>query len=127
MDVSLTSLDTNTYIGKLFKGAFQAVITPYASSASPTPTTSASVYAGAPPPQGSNYANLQDSLLDSAYQAAISSPVSERCQHWVDFQEELLRSDHLLPLVSRQYSWFGKSVGFVAWGGYLDGSSIRAK
>src|SRR5579884_1579422 len=98
--------DTSTWISSyLFPGNYDATILQVNGTA-PLPAKLASRLSG--PPKIPNYARINDPVLDREYAAAEASTGAQSCQHWANFQEELLKHYDYLPLVAQTNHWFSR-------------------
>jgi peptide/nickel transport system substrate-binding protein len=96
-DVNLSVLDNTTFAQNLLNSNFDvSIITGVV--VTPTIAAASKRISGPVPPQGTNYPQNNDPMLDSEAAAAQQVTGAESCTHWANFQQELWKAFHLRPL-----------------------------
>jgi peptide/nickel transport system substrate-binding protein len=107
--VKLSVLDNTSFSQNLTAGNFDISIV---AGVVPTPTIApaAQRISGPVPPKGTNNSRTFDSVLDSEAAAAQQTTGAESCKHWANFQEQLWKRWHLLPLATPYDGFFTRNV-----------------
>jgi peptide/nickel transport system substrate-binding protein len=98
--------DYNTFIQALTQSNFDAFTTNYPFD-QPNPNRALVTNIG---PNNSSKSNQPE--VEKEYAAAESSVGAERCQHWANVQQMLIKNYSLLPLASPQIFWFSRGIEF---------------
>jgi len=117
--VKLNNVDFVTYTGILFGTAtpWDVATLPFGPPI-PTPFAVNGFVSGATPAQkGTNAAYINNSTYNSESAAGLASTGAERCKHWANAQEALLKSYDIKPLAYTSLHHFGKNVQFRVIGG----------
>jgi peptide/nickel transport system substrate-binding protein len=80
------------------------------SSAGPFPGPIAARLSGPLPPKGSNFALISDPVVDQEGAAGRASTGEEACKHWTTFQEQILKSWYVQPLIHPAADVFTKGI-----------------
>jgi peptide/nickel transport system substrate-binding protein len=98
--------DYNTFITALSTSNFDAFTTNYPFD-QPNPNRALVTNIG---PNNSSKSNQPE--IEKEYALAESSVGTERCQHWDNVQQMLIKNYSLLPLASPQIFWFSRGIDF---------------
>jgi peptide/nickel transport system substrate-binding protein len=123
-DVTLSVPESTTFSQNLLNSNFEVSII---TGSVPTPTIAAAAkrISGPPPPKGTNYPQISDPVLDSEAAAGQGAIGAESCRHWANFQQQLWKKWHLLPLDTPYAEAFSRNVDLsVALGGAGDRSLV---
>jgi peptide/nickel transport system substrate-binding protein len=110
VDARITG-DFNTFLQRGAKGDFDVLTTVYPFD-QPNPNNALNTFLGAPIPTGSNWTKSSNPAAEAAFAAAEGSVGAERCQHWSDVQQELLKTWSIMPTASPNIYWFGRGIEF---------------
>lgn len=116
VNVTLSNSDFATFVKNLLAGNFDATFVVLTNTL-PSPSVKANRVTGPASPKGSNYAAINDPILERDTAAGHALLVPQSCQYWVDFQEELWKSWHLLPLDATTNYVFSNNIEMSLAGG----------
>jgi peptide/nickel transport system substrate-binding protein len=126
--LTLKTTDNLTYATNLINGAFDlAAVTSPSPFSTPGPVINL-IYSGAIPPAGRNYAAITDPTINNDVNQALATVGAESCKHWVDYQLDMLKGHHVLPLSTLNLNWFtrkGQSPALASFGLQIEPYSLR--
>lgn len=108
-DVTLSNPDYTTFALGITNGKYEvSVIT--TSTPGPFMGPVSKRISGNSPPLGTNYAWTTDPVLNNEAAQAEATLGAESCKHWANFQEEIWKKWHLLPLAAPYGENFSKNI-----------------
>jgi peptide/nickel transport system substrate-binding protein len=103
------SADFNTFIQMGAKSDFDALTSAQAWD-QPNPNGSLSITLGKAPPNGSNWTKSNQVDIEKEFTLATSTVGDERCQHWANVQEMLLKNYAIWGLATPNNYWFARGI-----------------
>ena len=117
-------LEFGTFIQRLVKSDFDAVVQQN-SSETPSPTAGAANWIGPVPPAGLNWPRTANPEAEKEFTLAQTTVGAERCQHWSNVQRLLLQGFNILPLAAPSTQWFSRGLDFAPGVSGVDVRYIR--
>lgn len=124
VEVTLKSV-TNAEIGQLIvggQGSWDATLLPLGVT---LPSELTPFFSGATPPNGVNFASINNSAYAAAVQEASAIPGADGCPKWTAAEQALFDHVDIVPFVFSSVPTFGKGATFELTQGGLDPSTIR--
>ncbi|WP_432975934.1 ABC transporter substrate-binding protein [Dactylosporangium sp. CA-233914] len=91
------------------------------------PNQLVSVFQGAAPPDGSNFAHLANSTYDSEVKLAQASNDNNGCEHWLKAETALVKDADVVPFAAVEYLTYGSRAQFGFVAGQFVPTSVRLK
>lgn len=101
--------DFNTFIQMGARSDFDALTSAHAFD-QPNPNASLSITLGQAPPAGNNWTRSNQVDIEKEFGLATSSVGDERCKHWANVQEMLLKNYAIWGLASPKNYWFSRGI-----------------
>ncbi|WP_372469369.1 ABC transporter substrate-binding protein [Microbacterium maritypicum] len=122
VDISVTAVDSPTLSEVLFStGDWDISAAPLTVS---LPSMLVPFYSGATPPNGTNYASVDNADYTAAVTAASAKAGSEGCDDWAAAEEALFETMSVVPYANITRSTFANKATFTEGDG-IDPTSIR--
>lgn len=121
-DVELKGVDSPGLSEVLFQtGAWDVSMGPVTTG---LPTQLVPFFSGPTPPQGTNFAHLDNADYDAAVKQASGQPGAEGCDNWTAAEVALYKSVDVVSYIDSVIPYFGNGAKFVVNDG-IDPASIR--
>jgi peptide/nickel transport system substrate-binding protein len=89
------------------------------------PTELVPFFSGPTPPDGVNFARVENAEYTAAVQAASAMAGTDGCAKWAEAERALVKGVDIVPFVYSSVPMFGKGATFELTAGSLAPSSIR--
>jgi peptide/nickel transport system substrate-binding protein len=103
------SADFNTFIQMGARSEFDALTSAHAFD-QPNPNQSLSITLGKAPPAGNNWTKSSQPEIEREFELATSTVGEQRCRHWANVQEMLLKNHSIFGLASPKNHWFARGI-----------------
>ncbi|MEV6981471.1 ABC transporter substrate-binding protein [Sphaerisporangium sp. NPDC051017] len=90
-----------------------------------TPNQLVSILSGDAPPNGSNFAHIDNATYTAEVKKASESSGAAGCSNWLAAETALVRDSDVVPFANMPWPTFGKNATFKFSGSYIVPTSIR--